>query len=129
MRRLLPIYARELIRRAADALNVTEEQLLSPNRCDKLSHGRFAVMLALRSNGWSYPRIAAATRRQDHTTVIHGIRRARRMRCTNPAFNELLEAITGPSTFIPGVTDQGPSRPAKGGFPYPGHGTLADQAA
>lgn len=28
--------------------------------------------------------------------------------------------------FIPGVTDAGKPRAAKGGFPYPGHGTLAD---
>lgn len=29
--------------------------------------------------------------------------------------------------FIPGVTDQGPPRAAKGGFPYPGHKTLGQQ--
>lgn len=29
--------------------------------------------------------------------------------------------------FIPGVTDAGKPRAAKGGFPYPGHGTMADQ--
>jgi hypothetical protein len=30
------------------------------------------------------------------------------------------------NNFVPGVTDQGPARAAKGGFPYPGHGTLAE---
>ena len=31
-------------------------------------------------------------------------------------------------SFTPGVTDAGAPRAALGGFPYPGHGTLADEA-
>lgn len=37
--------------------------------------------------------------------------------------------MSNPNTFTPGVTDQGPPRAAKGGFPYPGHGSLAADSA
>lgn len=36
--------------------------------------------------------------------------------------------MKNPNDFIPGVTDAGPPRAAKGGFPYTGHATLAAQA-
>lgn len=126
MTTLLPIAARNLIRRTADALNVYEWELMEPGCGIKLAHGRYAVMLSLRDLGWSYPRIAAAVNR-NHSSVISGLRRARRLRCTDPAFIDLLDTITRTPShdFVAGVTDQGPPRAAKGGFPYPGHGPLA----
>lgn len=132
MARLLPLEAREIISRTAMALGVPESVLLSPDRGHDLARGRFAIMLMLRDMGWSYPRIAAATQRRDHTTVIHGIRRARQMRCSDPDFIELLEilqASSGSCDFRAGVTDCGPPRAARGGFPYPGHAALIVERA
>lgn len=131
MTTLLPIEARDLIRRAADAMAVTEAQLIAPGHNVKLARGRYAIMLSLRGLGWSYPRIARTINRT-HATVMHGISKARILRSCDPGFIDLL-AIIRPRPvgceFISGVTDQGPPRAAKGGFPYAGHGTLAQQVA
>lgn len=129
MSRLLPIEARDIIRRACLAVSATEAELFAPGHNVKLARARFAVMVALRGLGWSYPRIAKAINRSN-ATVIHGLRKARTLRACDPGFPDLL-ALVWPKPagceFIRGVTDQGPPRAAPHIWPYPGHGTLADQ--
>lgn len=138
MSTLLPISARNLLRRTADYIGVQVDDLIGPCRSDKLARARFAVMAELRAKGWSYPRIAAAVGHRDHTTIIHGVGMARKLmgnsQLRDPDFIDLVAHLRGPESheaidFVPGVTDAGPSRAAPAVWPYPGHGTLADQNA
>lgn len=87
-----------------------------PFTCDMRGKiARWAVMLALRGEGMSYPQIGRIVDR-DHTTVIYGVQRARSLRSRDASFIALLErmgALGGPE-------------PAEAVFPYAGHRTMAE---
>lgn len=76
---------------------------------------RWAVMLALRGQGMSYPQIGRIVDR-DHTTVIYGVQRARTLRSRDASFIALLERMGA----------LGSPEPAEAVFPYPGHRTMAE---
>jgi hypothetical protein len=81
------------IARASYWSGIDRDLLLSASRNRYVSTVRFAVMLKLRMRGLSYPRIARALHRSDHTTVINGVRRGRELLCTSPEFACLLERL------------------------------------
>jgi Bacterial dnaA protein helix-turn-helix len=92
----IPLMAQNMIARAAAWAKTTPEILLDRNRRQSFVMARFAVMLRLRQKGWSYPRIARALGRKDHTTAIHGVAQARWLLSAYSEFAELLEALDKP---------------------------------
>ena len=81
------------MRRAGVAFGVTCEELRGGNRAKRFAYPRFAVMSALLSAGWSTPRIGVLLGGRDHTTVMHGIKRAKVLRDTDPDFARLLQQV------------------------------------
>ncbi len=71
----------------AEIFGVSVSRLLGKCRSDKLAQARFALMLVYFELGWSYPRIATAVGRSDHTTAIHGVKRAMEISRNNAFFN------------------------------------------
>lgn len=82
-----------MITAAADWLGVTPEQLLGSKRDRNHSHARFALMLVWRRLGWSTPVIGKRLGNRDHSTVISGIERARRLMETDEDFAGLVRRI------------------------------------
>lgn len=77
---------------AATGLRPTE--LISNRRSRVQAHGRFAIMWAAkRLTRYSYPRIARALGGFDHSSVIHGCRRAEALRDEDPDFRALSDAL------------------------------------
>lgn len=54
---------------------------------------RFAICKALRSCGYSYPKIAEAFG-QHHTTVMHAVTTAEKRMETHPSYREKVEVLT-----------------------------------
>lgn len=86
--------------------------------CARGKMARWAVMLALRNQGLSFPRIGRIVNR-DHTTVIYGVNQARLLRSRDADFIALLERM--------GALGRPTAAPAT--FPYPGHRTMAEVLA
>lgn len=63
----------------AGKAEISVEELRGPRRFKYLVEPRQAFMLAAREEGYSYPRIAHFLRR-DHTSIVHGVRRAKARR-------------------------------------------------
>lgn len=79
----------------ASPIVITRATIMGDGRGAPLPHIRWAVWVAMRDVwGWSYPQIAAKFNR-DHTTVMHGDRRARELMKANPngSFSLLVEAM------------------------------------
>lgn len=88
--------ARRVIYRAAGLCGVTPDLILSSSRKRHLVRIRWAVMLALRRHGGlvcTTDSIAAAVGRNDHTTVVHGLREAELLFGKNVEFRELVEQL------------------------------------
>jgi chromosomal replication initiation ATPase DnaA len=78
--------AEPVIRAVARACGISYERIVSPTRKAEVADARFVAMLALRRRGWSYPRIAVALNREDHTTIFHGVKRATVIEASDPGF-------------------------------------------
>ena len=63
-----------LIRDAAKANGCTPEEVLGPRRFPHLVNARRQVAVALRSAGWSMPRIGRLFGGRDHTSVINWLK-------------------------------------------------------
>lgn len=66
--------ARRLINSVARDFEVTPEEMVGERRHKHLVLARSVVAVLLKRRGWSYPRIARAIGRNDHTTVINAVR-------------------------------------------------------
>lgn len=76
------------------AIGARPTELVSLRRSRHLAFGRFAIMwAATQLTNYSYPRIAEALGGFDHTTIIHGVRRAEQLRETDPDFRHLTDAL------------------------------------
>ena len=69
---------RRAISRAAEHHGVTVDEIKGRSRLGPVAAARQDAFLALRQAGWSFPRIGRAMGR-DHSTVMHGVARARSM--------------------------------------------------
>lgn len=66
------------VRGAAIAFQVDPEDILGPRRYKAVAQARQAAAVLLRDIcGMSYPKIAAALGRKDHTTIVHAVQIAR----------------------------------------------------
>lgn len=71
---------RDKVDEAANILELSYDELTGPGRDYRRAHARQAVMLAMHETGrYTLPEIGRALHR-DHTTVMHGIKRARERR-------------------------------------------------
>lgn len=56
---------------------ITVERLRDPSRSPTVSHPRFFAMAYMDARGiYSQPQMAAALHLEDHTSILHGLRRA-----------------------------------------------------
>ena len=79
--------------RMAAATGTTIEELTGRGQGRRMAFVRFACFLQLRRlKGFSLPQIGAIFNR-DHTTVLHGIRRAEKMEKASASFRALMEDV------------------------------------
>jgi chromosomal replication initiator protein len=79
----------------AARLDLTVDDLLSPNRTAPVARARqLAMYLTRELTDLSLPAIADAFNRRDHTTVLHAIRRVERTALEDAAVSRTLEELT-----------------------------------
>lgn len=74
-----------IVTRASELFQVHPRDLLGGYRFQFVTRARFAIYLALRRRGWSYEQIGKFLGR-DHSSVIHGVKRAEYMVEKDAAF-------------------------------------------
>lgn len=84
----------KLVSRAAEVTGVAPQRITGKRKHPHLVRLRWAVMLVARERNLPLEMIAAGLGREDHTTVIHGLRRARELQ-DMPGFRSLVEDIRG----------------------------------
>lgn len=87
-----------LVERASELTGFKPSELYSPCRQRELSWSRFMVMRVAHERGRSLLTIARALGGMDHTSVLHGIRRAPGIAAEHPEFAELLQALRKEAT-------------------------------
>lgn len=82
-----------VIRDAAAAARVTRGDILSEQRANTIARVRFAIIWTVRQvYHTSWPVLAHALNR-DHTTIMHGYRRAKTLRQSDPFFADLVNML------------------------------------
>lgn len=76
----------EIARAVCAAFGVEEERLRGSLRLRPFVRARQAFMLLARREAYSFPQIGRFLNRRDHTTVMHGCGRARKLMAEEPAF-------------------------------------------
>lgn len=105
--------SQRVMKAACHEFQVPHEALIGPSRDRSLANARFAVALVLREADplkYTFPVIAAVVRRKDHTTIIHGVRRARELVEQDALYAARVEALreafsTGPEKVPGDVVD------------------------
>lgn len=83
-----------VLRAACINHGVTRIELLSSSRAMRYVRARWSAMLVLREvEGLALLRIAALLRRQDHTTILNGIRRAKDFMRVDPDYRDAVERV------------------------------------
>ena len=82
-----------VLARAAAVTGVSAAEIVGPSRRRRICQVRWAVAIALRETGLSYPRIARRLGGRDHSTIIHATREGRALMAANPAFRVLVEDL------------------------------------
>lgn len=87
-------YPERAIRVAAQLAGANVEQLCSRWKAPyELLWARFAVMAALRKRNYSYPKIGAYLGGRDHSTAVHGVRRAGELMMQSPEFEAMFRRV------------------------------------
>lgn len=86
---------RRMIEAAAYIFDITPAQVIGESRADVHCRARYAIMVALRRAGWSYPRIAARLGKRDHTTALHGVRRGEAIARSDAGFCHAVAILEG----------------------------------
>lgn len=105
----------------ARAFGVTVEELCGPSKKDRITPARFAAMALAREfcGHLSLPQIGQGLGGRDHSTVLHGVRRAHRMALDHPSFRDQVEIARqmivswGRGEVLAGVFDQAATHVAK----------------
>jgi len=79
------------IEAASYAYAVPMREMLSGRRFRDVAWARFAAMWLARTQGYSNARIARVLRMSDHTSVIHGSRRAAELHDADEDFGDRLQ--------------------------------------
>lgn len=84
----------DLVERVSQEMKVPAAAIVGESRVRYHAHARFAVMwLARKGYGRSSVVIGKALGNRDHSTVLHGIRRAQEMRCRNMDFRRVTSGL------------------------------------
>lgn len=83
----------DLILACAELFNIHPRDLTGDYRYQFIVRARYALFLALRRRGWSYPRIGKLLKR-DHSSVIHGVKRALYYSERDPEYAAKVETLT-----------------------------------
>jgi chromosomal replication initiation ATPase DnaA len=83
----------DLVKECSTLFKVHVRDLMGPYRYDFVVRARQALFLALRRRGWSYPDIGWFLKR-DHSTVIHGVKRALYIAERDPDYAAKVEHLT-----------------------------------
>lgn len=79
---------------AADAYDVDQKDLIGPRRTKTLSLARDTAIYASRMVlGLSYPELAKAFGRNEHTTALCAVKRARKRKLTDEVFCRILDGV------------------------------------
>lgn len=89
---------RDLAILAAHESGIPPAAMFGRTRRRLVARARFAVMKAARERGRSYGLIAHQLRMGDHTSIIHGCRRAEELEQSHPDFAALLVRLRGEAT-------------------------------
>jgi chromosomal replication initiator protein len=90
-----PLDARQVQEAVAARLEISVDDLLSPNRTARIARARqLAMYLTRELTDLSLPAIAEAFNRRDHTTVLHAIRRVERSALEDASVSRTLEELT-----------------------------------
>lgn len=73
------VRGRRLVEKAPEIIGIPAELLYSPSRCQHLCYPRNILMLVLREHGLRFKQVALLVGRDDHTTAIHGVAKARKL--------------------------------------------------
>jgi chromosomal replication initiation ATPase DnaA len=73
-------------RRAAVALGVCWERVVSSSRMQEICDFRFMAMKHLRDRGFSYREVGEVLGHRDHTTVLYGVKQAHALLDTDRTF-------------------------------------------
>lgn len=101
---------REFIAKCCELFDVHPRDLMGPARFHFVTYPRFAAYKALKMRGWSYSHIGRFMGR-DHSTVIHGVRRADYIASRDAHFKECIEILRD---FSPEYVSQGESVDVEG---------------
>jgi chromosomal replication initiation ATPase DnaA len=82
-----------MVQKASELFKVHPRDLISTYRFNFIVRARFAMYLALRQRGWSYPKIGRLLKR-DHSSVVHGVKRAQYMVEKDPDFAAKVQELT-----------------------------------
>lgn len=83
----------EFLRKASALACASVSELLSQRRHGHLVRVRWACYLVLINRGNTYPQ-AGSTMKKDHTTIIHGVKKARELMETDVEFRAMVGALT-----------------------------------
>lgn len=83
----------DLVRRASELTGISLDELRGPRGIRNIAHTRFAVMKVARERGKSLPQIGRILGHRDHTSIMHGIRRAVELEAADPDFAELVRRL------------------------------------
>lgn len=81
----------EIINECARLFDVHPRDLVGDARMGFLMPARFALYKALRLRGWSCSRIGHAVGGRDHSTILHGLKRAEYMMECDPRYAEAVQ--------------------------------------
>lgn len=104
----------EIINECARLFDIHQRDIVSDARFGFLMPARFALYKALRLRGWSTSKIGHAIGGRDHSTILHGIKRAEYMMERNPQFAAIVQRLAElkPTAIDPSCLppDRGPKQ-------------------
>ena len=94
IRSTLPSQPEYWIKATAETFFVDVDDLLQPYGTKEMRRYKKAAMwLARECTGFSYPELARAFHRDDHTTIMHGVKEAGKDGFVHVAIEEVLEYV------------------------------------
>jgi len=84
---------RHLTEKASEITAIPVDELRGPSRQRDTSWTRFAIMAVARERGKSYPQLGGYFNQRDHTSAMHGVRRAYQLERSEADFACLLNLL------------------------------------
>lgn len=98
-----------MARRASKLFDLPLREVLSDERLARIMPARFAMYKALRmrdAKKWSYPKIAKIFRKKDHSTIMHGVKRAEYIMERSPEYTAKVLELRDMSLQPPALSEE-----------------------